>query len=424
MMSGMSPRPRSTGPSVPPPPRREGVYWTTRWRGSPRPDGGRSRYRRSWLVADVPSRQHAMAAYAQWLGLWQSDPGVSDPDAHPSQRLTVHELGERYYRHATRTFVDVDGEATKHVDRVRRAMELLANLPTGRRQYAGSLPADALTPPLLARYRDSLTARADGEPRARNSVNDNVSVVKAAYRWAAEYGLVDPSVWHALQAVTNLQRGRTQAVERRKVDSVPRSRVDAVLPLITPPAAALVEVLWHTGMRSNEACLLRADRIDMGDPRCWLYCPEKYKGQHRDDRSTRIVALTPKAQAFIEPWLTSRIDAYLFKPVGPRSRRPRYTPTSLRLNIRRACEQVWPSPADLSGSDATAWRTKHHWTTHQLRHAKATSAYLLEGHEAAAGALGHRGEAPDVTLAYIDEAVLNEERKKQAIALALRLEAS
>lgn len=417
------PRPRTDRPSVPPPPTRQhrgGRWvWSTRWRGVEMPGGRRPSYRKTWH--DAPEAEAAQR-YRLWLAQWQADPRVSDPRSAPGAGLTLLDFATLYSDHAAKTF-RVAGQQTSHATRVRLTLERLANLDSGGHPIGLRPAAEALTAPNIASFRDAAQIREDGERRARASVNDMLQVIRDATRWGAELGYLPPEVVVAVATVRNLKRGRSAAKERGRVSSVSRERVDAVLPLVTPPAAALIEIIWQTGMRPTEACCLRADRIDMTDDACWLYCPERYKGQHLDDVATRIVAIMPATQAVIRPWLTGDPGAYLFRPTGPRTKASRYTSETLRQNIVRACDQVHPMPPGLDRAGRSAWRKRHHWTTHRLRHARATEVYRSHGHAAAAGELGHRGTLPAVTLAYIDPDAITDAMKQRATEHAHRVAA-
>src|SRR5262249_52728319 len=139
----------------------------------------------------------------------------------------------------------------------------------------------------------------------------------------------------------------------------------------------------------------------------------------------RLVLIGPRAQEILRPHLGTRLDAYCFSPAeaerqrsearrdarktpltpsqkartgkASRKRGPaeRYPVTSYRNAIYRACDRVFPLPADLGPrlnekgkresrqawwarltaeerEAVRAWRREHRWHPNRLRHSRAT----------------------------------------------------
>ena len=61
--------------------------------------------------------------------------------------------------------------------------------------------------------------------------------------------LVPPGVLHALQAVSGLRYGRTEAKESEPVRPVANAFVEAILPHVAPQVRAMIELQRFTGMR-------------------------------------------------------------------------------------------------------------------------------------------------------------------------------
>jgi len=150
----------------------------------------------------------------------------------------------------------------------------------------------------------------------------------------------------------------------------------------------------------------------------WLYRPESHKTEHHD--RDRIIAIGPKAQDMLRPYLLREEQAYCFAPsdserkrrreqheqrVTPlkygnrpgsnRKRKPKrsagdcYTNDSYRRAIHRACDKAFLPADELTGAEVKAWRSRHRWSPNQLRHAAATEIRKQFGLEAAQVALGH-----------------------------------
>src|SRR5439155_14890293 len=94
--------------------------------------------------------------------------------------------------------------------------------------------------------------------------------------------------------------------------------VDHTLPHLLAVVQAMVEAQRLTGMRPGEVVRLRAFDLDMAG-KVWLYRPGSDRGPMGQHKTThhgyqRIVAIGPKAQAVIRPWLKLDTQAYLFSP--------------------------------------------------------------------------------------------------------------
>jgi integrase len=266
-----------------------------------------------------------------------------------------------------------------------------------------------------------------------------------------ENEFVPPSVLEGLRAVRGLQKGRSEARETGKVKPVLDAHVEAVLPLVSVPVRAMIQLQRLTGMRPGEVVLMRAMDLDTRGS-VWLYRP----GADQDDHGThktawrehdRVIAIGPQAQEVLKPFLTTNLHAYLFSPrksmetLYQQSQKPnrklgnalkrrtkrkpgdRYTVDSYRVAIQRACDRAFPPPEHLrprtlsNGKPETKrqflgrlteaekaelkqWHRSNRWRPHQLRHAKATEIRREAGLDAARAVLGHR--SPQITETYAE----------------------
>jgi integrase len=252
------------------------------------------------------------------------------------------------------------------------------------------------------------------------------------------------SSYHGLLAVRGLERGRSEARETEPVKPVPLAIVEETLPHLNRTVRAMVEVQLLAGMRPGETVVMRACDIDMAGP-VWLYRLGSHKTAHHGHE--RVIAVGPKAQAILEPFLTLDTQAYLFSPAtveaerrreqrrqrktpvqpsqqGRRLANPRkqpgerYTTGTYHHAVREACLKAWPLPehlrplpgeskrrwkARLTPADEEAirqWTREHCWHPHQLRHTRATELRRQFGLDAARTILGHR--SPQVTEQYAE----------------------
>ncbi len=245
---------------------------------------------------------------------------------------------------------------------------------------------------------------------SRKVVNSRIDRIRRVFRWAVGAELLDPAVHQALCAVPGLQRGRTEARESPGVGPAAIEHVEAALPCMPLPVAAMVRIQLLTGCRPGEVILMRGRDIIPGHPNA-AYHPSSHKTAWRGRQ--RVILLGPKAQQVLEPFLASAPTDFLFDPRHPsadeRARRVRegrvhrrtktgpaepprtgrkpgvcYTAHSYRQAVVRACQKA--------GVPC--------WTPLQLRHTTATEIRARYGLEAAQTVLGHA--RVDITEIYAE----------------------
>jgi integrase len=241
-----------------------------------------------------------------------------------------------------------------------------------------------------------------------------------------------------------LQKGRTKAREADPVKPVDDKTVDATLPHLPPVVADMVRFQRLTGCRPDEVCSLRPGDVDR-TAEVWLYTPESHKTEHHG--RSRVIAIGPKAQTVLLPYLLRDADTFCFSPkdserkrkeskrtqrktkVQPSQqdrsaknakRRPgeQYTSSSYGYALIRACERAFPPAAPLNRREGESvsewkarlttrqrdelkvWNIRHRWSPNQLRHAAATEIRKRYGIEGAQVALGHA--YADVTQVYAE----------------------
>jgi len=146
---------------------------------------------------------------------------------------------------------------------------------------------------------------------SRKVINQRINTIKRCFKWATSEQLIPPSVYHGLQTVDGLRRGRSKARETEPVRPVDVKHVYAVLPYAAPTVAAMIELQLLTGMRPGELVIMRPCDIDRsGD--IWIYTPKEHKTAHHGH--TRMVLLGPKCKKILKPFLDRQPDAFLFSP--------------------------------------------------------------------------------------------------------------
>jgi len=309
---------------------------------------------------------------------------VGEPGG-PSQ-LTVIELLFSYLGFAESYYVK-EGGPTSELACIRLAIRPLQKL-------YNRLPIADFSPLKLKAVRQEMI----GSGLSRGVVNHHISRLKRIFRWGVENELVPPSVYHGLQAVRGLPRGRSDARETEPVTPVPEEHVEAIRLHCSPTVWAMIQLQLLTGMRPGEVRTMRGCGLDMAG-RVWEYRPERHKTEHHS--IARIVLLGPGAQRVIRPFLKVDREAYLFSPEetvlalalekrkkrktrararkapqrsGRRRYRLFYTKDAYATAIRRACRRAGVPE----------------WSPNQLRHNSATRVRRMFGLEAAQAWLGHQ----------------------------------
>lgn len=282
-----------------------------------------------------------------------------------------------------------------------------------RKTYGQTVAAN-FGPLAFKAFRQSLVS----EGHSRGYINKLMAIVTRIFKWAASEQLVPSSVYQDLKTVEGLKKGRCDAPDHPPVGPVPDHVIEATLPSLGPVVADMVRFQRYSGARPAEVCLLRPCDVDTtGD--VWLYRPESHKTEHHD--RDRVVAIGPKAQSVLRPYLLRPADAYCFAPTeSERKRRAerhaerstplscgnrpgtnrkrhrkkqpgnRYTPDSYRRAIHRAVEATNKKCRDAakkSGGIEPELLPK--WSPNRLRHTAATEIRKQFGLEAAQVALGH-----------------------------------
>ena len=337
--------------------------------------------------------------------------------------FTVNELLLAYFLHVEAHYRRADGTPTSEVREYRQTLRIV-------KQLYGHTPAAAFGPLAFKAVRQKMVEGG----LSRGVVNQRAGRVRRMFKWAVAEELVPASVLHGLQAVGGLQRGRTPAPDAEPIAPVARAVVEETLPHLNRHVAGMVRVQLLTGMRSGEVCLLRACDLDVQGP-VWIYRPRHHKTAHHGHR--RSIAIGPRAQEILRPFLTADTQAYLFRPAAAEAERQaarraarkskvqpsqvcrkskrrgkgpgeHYTSSSyhqairktvLTINTSQACAACKPlKPTERCAACRAAALPP--WHPHQLRHTHATEVRRRFGLEAAQVALGH--SSADVTQVYAE----------------------
>jgi integrase len=338
------------------------------------------------------------AEYACVITEWEAN-GRRLPPPVSRCDLSVNELVLLFLGHAEGHYRHADGSPTSEVADFKLSLRPL-------RELYGLTRAADFGPLALKALRERLVEGG----LSRGVINQRIGRIKRMFRWAVENELVSPSVYHALQAVQALKRGRSGARETEPVSPVVDEYVEAVLPHLTRPLRGLVLLQRLTGMRPGEAAQMRACDLDMTG-QVWLYRPARHKAAWRN--RGRVIAIGPKAQRVIREYLKPDPDAYLFSPKDGReewfaakraARKTKVQPSQAcrrKAHPKRRPGELYTRTAYASAVARACGRAGvPAWHPNQLRHSHATEVRRRYGLEAAQVALGH--SKADVTQVYAE----------------------
>ena len=146
---------------------------------------------------------------------------------------------------------------------------------------------------------------------SRSVCNGYTKRIWRLFRCGVENELVPADVYHALQAVKGLRKGRSPARETERIQPVEVEHVEACLPLVSAPVQAMIRLQLLTGMRPGEVVQMRPGDVRR-DGKVWVYRPQRHKTDYRDHE--RQVPLGPRAQEILTPFLERGENTFLFSP--------------------------------------------------------------------------------------------------------------
>lgn len=377
----------------------------------------------------------------KWLAHGKRMPGAAED---PEQSITVNELVVAFWEYAETYYRSPDGKPTTAIRNFRYALTPLI-------EVFGESEVVEFGPRNLKALQQNMIKRG----WCRYNINQQINKIRAVFKWGASEELVPGSLYQSLIAVDGLKKGRSNAKESEPIKSVPMGLVNPIKSYVSRQVWAMIQLQLHSGARPGEVVGLRAADIDQTG-KVWVCYLDHHKTAHHEHE--RVLYFGPRAQEAISPLLQGRHpEEPLFSPVDAEAERrarnhgkrktpiscgnrpgsnrkksPRvaareaYDVASYRRAITRGCDLAFPPPAHLQRikvkgkkgkrwetdaewrvrlgpklwEELKAWRRKHRWHPHQLRHTAATNIRKEYGLDAARAVLGHR--TPVITEVYAE----------------------
>ncbi len=248
--------------------------------------------------------------YARIISKWEAA-GRRLPRPGVPGDLTITELIHAYWKHVEGYYRRPDGTPTSEVGEYRRALRPV-RLTYGRilAKEFGPLALKAVRQMMIEGWNDP--EHGPHCPLARGVINQRIGRIGRMFRWAAENEMVATSVYHGLQAVRGLQRGRSPARETAPVRPVSEALVHGTLPFLRPQVAAMVRLQFPTGMRPGEVVIMRGVDLDTSG-KVWLYRPGSNQGPQGIHKTAwrgqqGVIAIGPLGQEVLRPWLRLKLE--------------------------------------------------------------------------------------------------------------------
>lgn len=235
---------------------------------------------------------------AEWLANGHRLPQAATPQP---AGITVNELLDAYRLWAEQHYRDQDGNPSLELDNIRLAARPL-------RELYGHTAVSEFTSLALEAIQDHLVK---GGGLACSTINVRISRIRRIFKWGGRKKLVFVSLLQELQTVPGLQQGRCGAPETDPVQPVPVEVVEATLPFMPAPVAAMVRLQLLSACRPGEVMTLRSADLNTSG-KLWVYRPARHKNKHRG--LDRVIFLGSQAQEIIRPFLKTDLHAYLFSP--------------------------------------------------------------------------------------------------------------
>lgn len=299
---------------------------------------------------DSPESKHR---YEQIVRNWIAQQEKPDP----RDTVTIAEVILAYWQHV-QVYFGPESNRKSETYNLKPILRLL-------NEHHGDDKARDFDTLKLKALREKLIAKGNTRP----TVNKQIDRVRRMFRWAAGERLVHTSIYADLSMVERLKQNRSEAPEGRAIPPVSQEVINATLPHLPTVVGDMVRVQLLTGMRPGELVRICPGDIDRSAD-VWLYSLAKHKTAHRG--RDRTIAIGPRAQAILTPYLLRPAGDPCFTPTG-KAVGEAYDPGTYRQAVHRACRRA--------GVEL--------WGPNRLRKARATEIRKIFGIDAAKVTLGH-----------------------------------
>ena len=261
------------------------------------------------------------------------------------------------------------------------------------------------------------------KPLSTKTVNEYIKIIKQIFGWGVPKGYVTAEVAFGLTKLTTLDDGELGTVPSEVIQSVHKDHVIATRQQCNKIHGDMFWIQYLCAMRSEGVRLMRLCDIDRSED-IWVYSPPHHKTEGKG--KSLNIAIDPEAQDILTPYIEEiekfgSPEEYIFSPEKTmkflvEERRKRKTIISLPHNQykantpKRQYNSCYSYDSYKNLIDRAIKRAGvPAWTSHQLRHLRATEVYEDHGEEAVMTLLGHG--SIKVTRLYIDNHSMSKKQK-------------
>ena len=318
--------------------------------------------------------------------------GIADEPApviaSAHQVTSLAELTAMYVEHAKVFYVRrKDGKPTSSLDCIKMMVRALG-------PYL-ALPATDFGPKKFTQVLHGLA----NQEYCRSTCNQVGKQIRLMFKWAVAEEYFGAEYYERLKAAPLLKKGRSNAVEPKKVKPVPDDVLAKTFPLLPPVVRDMVRFQQLTSARPGEVCDLRHDEIDRSTDH-WVARPDWHKTEYADKE--RRILIGPMARELLLPYLKSPTGPYVFPPRKSeklrqkerRKRRESKVQPSQRCRKKKDAKRrpgvkysLWSYEKAIKRAAARAG--VEHWAPNQIRHLSATETRKTHGLEVVQVLLGH-----------------------------------
>ena len=388
-----------------------------------RPDGKRSTMSFGPVSGERPADE-VYTAFGKWLKLYSEQPHhvanfkspyeAIEKIANPAAGTTIGSFIDQYVAWI-KQFLPPPRDRKIHptierLNRLKKFMEpyLGWEVREFRQEQLLQLQAD------LATHQYVFQPGSQPHNYTRTAINHLINELRKMWSWGIGRGITTDREYRLLMEVRTVRPGQkingTVVKDTVKRPQVTIEEVQKLAANLNGTRADLLWVLWHTGMRPDEACRMRPIDIIRGDPDCWLYIPGSDAGPVGDHKTSyygrlHVIPLAGAAQEIIKRRVTDWTSMkYVFSP-GESLREwrdsklvNRETPMSCGNHVgshRQEHPMITPGERFKPGAVNSAFKRVcvrlgiRPFTPYDLRRSAATRVRALVDKEAAKALLGH-----------------------------------
>lgn len=151
---------------------------------------------------------------------------------------------------------------------------------------------------------------------SQRTINQRITIIVRLFSWGNAEEIIPPEypIGAALKLIKPIKNGRLGVKPPKTIHPAKIDDFNKATQYMSKPTRAIMELIRLTGMRSNDACIMRPMDIDKSSD-VWVYEPVKFKRSDMTGQPQRKIYLGKNCQEILKPFLENRPStSYLFSP--------------------------------------------------------------------------------------------------------------